>query len=54
MKRSTWVAIAVAASFVVVALAWFRHSLSDSERRGKLWAECQNRYTPACDDLEKP
>lgn len=53
MSRSVWIAIAVAAAFVVVSLWKINNYIAESERIGKLRAECSQRYSPECDELEE-
>ena len=52
MTKGLWAAVAAAVAFVVVTLAWFQHHLDEGKRLGKLWADCQNTYTPACDEVK--
>ena len=51
-SRSTWIALAIAAVFVVGSLWKLSSYQSEQERLGKLRAVCSQTYTPACDEIE--
>lgn len=53
MNRTAWVAVIGSAALVLALLLWYQRTLNEEDRKGKLWAKCQQSYSPECDELEK-